>query len=119
MASWPAAADAELAAPERPHVRRRAASRRRVNPLRNGVASIVVVAALLAGLVALNVAVLQLNVRLDGLDRQRARLREENAQLASQFSTAKASPLIQQRAAQMGLVPADAAHVTYVELPAK
>jgi hypothetical protein len=91
--------------------------RPRVNPLRNGVALIVIVAALLAGLVAVNVAVLQLNVRLDRLGRDRAQLREQNAELASRFSSAKASPLIQQRAEQMGLVPADPAHVTYVELP--
>jgi cell division protein FtsB len=83
--------------------------------LRSGVVWIVVAAALLAGLVALNVAVLQLNVRLDQLSRDRASLREQNAALASRFSTAKAAPLIEARAkARLGLVPAK--ETTYVEL---
>ena len=77
---------------------------------------IIIAAAVLAGLVALNVAVLQLNVRLDQLSRDRASLREQNAALASRFSTARASPLIQARAqARLGLVPAK--QTTYVELP--
>jgi cell division protein FtsB len=72
----------------------------------------------LAGLVALNVAVLQLNVRLDQLSRDRASLREQNAALASRFSTAKAAPLIQARAnGRLGLVPAE--QTTYVELPSR
>jgi len=86
--------------------------------LHSGVAWIVVVAGLLAGLVALNVAVLQLNVRLDDLSQQRANLREENASLASKYSTANAAPLIQMRAnARFGLVPAAPDQMTYVELP--
>jgi cell division protein FtsB len=76
---------------------------------------IVVVGVLLAGLVALNVAVLQLNVRLDRLGRDRVMLRDQNAALASQFSSAKASPRIQARAQQrLGLVPAG--DMTYVDL---
>jgi cell division protein FtsB len=56
-----------------------------------------------------------LNVRLDRLARDRTTLRDENAALASQFSTAKASPLIQARAQQrLGLV--QAADMTYVDL---
>jgi hypothetical protein len=120
MSTWPAAAELEdVAAAERRKRARAVAARARVNPLRNGVATIVVVGALLAGLVAVNVAVLQLNVRLDKLSRERADLKEQNAELASQFSTAKASPLIQERAARMGLVPADPARITYVELSGK
>ena len=85
--------------------------------MRNGVVWIVVVGALLAGVVALNVAVLQLNVRLDQLARERAQLHDENATLESQFSTAKASPLIQERARlRLGLVPANSVDMTYVEL---
>jgi uncharacterized iron-regulated membrane protein len=96
----------------RPHARRRR------DPLRSGVVWIVAAAAVLAGLVALNVAVLQLNVRLDQLSRDRASLREQNAALASQFSTAKAAPLIQARAnGRLGLVPAK--QTTYVELPSR
>jgi hypothetical protein len=88
---------------------------RRADPLRSGVVWIVVVGVLLAGLVALNVAVLQLNVRLDRLGRDRVMLRDQNAALASQFSSAKASPRIQARAQQrLGLVPAG--DMTYVDL---
>jgi cell division protein FtsB len=95
--------------------RPRPVAARRIDPLRSGVVWIVVIGALLAGLVAVNVAVLQLNVRLDRLARDRATLRDENAALASQFSTAKASPLIQARARQrLGLV--QAADMTYVDL---
>ena len=118
MASWSAAADAEAAAAQsRTRPPRAVASRRAVNPMRNGVATIVVVALLLAGLVAVNVAVLGLNVRLDRLSRERARLRDQNAALASQLSSAKASPLIEARArTHLGLVQPGPDKVTYVEL---
>jgi cell division protein FtsL len=103
------------AAPAESRRRPRAVAVRRIDPLRSGVVWIVVVGALLAGLVALNVAVLQLNVRLDQLARDRATLRDENAALASQFSSAKASPRIQARARKrLGLVPAT--DMTYVDL---
>jgi hypothetical protein len=95
--------------------RPRPVAARRADPLRSGVVWIVVVGVLLAGLVALNVAVLQLNVRLDRLGRDRVMLRDQNAALASQFSSAKASPRIQARAQQrLGLVPAG--DMTYVDL---
>jgi|1186.fasta_scaffold291684_2 cell division protein FtsB len=118
MASWSAAADAEAAAAVQATTRRRAAaSRRPVNPLRNGVTTIVVVALLLAGLVAVNVGVLGLNVRLDRLSRERAELRDQNAALASRLSSAKASPLIEARArTRLGLVPPGPDKITYVEL---
>jgi cell division protein FtsB len=78
---------------------------------------IVVVGTLLAGLVALNVAVLQLNLRLDELGRDRASLRDQNAALESRSSTAKGLSLIQARAReQLGLVPAPPSDTTYVEL---
>jgi hypothetical protein len=112
MPSWSAVAyaDAPAAAPGR---RPRSVASRRVDPLRNGVLWIVVVGTLLAGLVALNVAVLQLNVRLEQLARDRATLRDQNAGLESQSSSAKAS--LQERArTRLGLVPAS--DVTYVEL---
>jgi cell division protein FtsB len=74
---------------------------------------IVVVGALLAGVVALNVAVLQLNVRLDKLAHERSTLRDENAALESQSSSAKGS--LPARAKQrLGLV--QATDVTYVDL---
>jgi hypothetical protein len=115
MASWSAVAytDAPAAPPRR---RARPVAARRVDPLRNGVFWIVVVGALLAGLVALNVAVLQLNLRLDKLARERATLRDENAALESQSSSAKGS--LQTRASsQLGLVRAS--DVTFVRLGRK
>ena len=108
----PTAAYAEAASADGGR-RPRPLAARRADPLRSGVVWIVVVGVLLAGLVALNVAVLQLNVRLDRLGRDRVMLRDQNAALASQFSSAKASPRIQARE-RLGLVPAG--DMTYVDL---
>ena len=100
-------------APAESRRRPRPVAVRRTDPLRSGVVWIVVVGALLAGLVALNVAVLQLNVRLDRLGRERATLRDENAALEARSSSAKAT--VQARAKQrLGLVPAT--NPTYVDL---
>ena len=94
--------------------RRREAPRRR---LRSGIVWIAVTAVLLAGVVAMNVAVLQLNVRLDRLGRERAKLRAENAALASELSSAAASPRVQALArTELGLVPASPDATTYIEL---
>src|SRR5205085_537752 len=114
MASTAAAA-ARLEASIR--TRPRSAMRPRGNPLRSGVAWIVVVATLLAGVVALNVAVLQLNVRLDELGRERAQLRADNAALQSQLSTAGTSSRIESLARKrLGLSFAAPEHTSYVEL---
>jgi cell division protein FtsL len=82
-----------------------------------GVLWIVFVAVLLAGIVALNVAVLRLNVELDQLSRERADLRAQNAALQSQLSSAASSQRIQQLAAKrLGLRPADPDTTVYVDL---
>jgi cell division protein FtsL len=82
-----------------------------------GLAWIVVAGVLLAGIVALNVAVLRLNVQLDRLNTDREQLRGGNAAIASQLSSAAASPRIQALAQQrLGLVPADPATTTYVDV---
>ena len=79
---------------------------------------IAIVAALLAGVVATNVAVLRLNMTLDRLGRDRADLRAENAALASQLSSAASAPRIQALAARrLGLVQASSEQTTYVRLP--
>jgi hypothetical protein len=83
-----------------------------------GVVWIAVVAALLAGVVATNVAVLRLNMTLDRLGRDRADLRAQNAVLSSQLSSAAAAPRIQALAARrLGLVQATSEQTTYVRLP--
>jgi len=74
------------------------------------------VAILLAGIVALNVAVLRLNVQLDKLNVERTRLRSEKQAMAAQLSLAAASPRIQSLARREGLVQADPTQTTYVRI---
>jgi cell division protein FtsB len=115
MASW-ATATASVAAPVAVPRRTRAVRRTRANPLRSGVTWIVVLSTLLAGVVALNVAVLQRNLALDRLARERARIRAENADLVSRLASAAQAAKIEQLARQRGLVPADPAAFTYVDV---
>ena len=83
----------------------------------SGVLSIVVVAALLAGVVALNVAVLRLNLRLDGLGQERVKLRAENAALASKLASSAAAARIQQIAErQLGVAPATPQQTRFVDV---
>ena len=80
-----------------------------------GIAWIALVAVLLTGVVALNVAVLRLNVRLDELGRERADLRAKNAALASRVSSSVAPARIESIARmRLGLVPAS--ETAYVDL---
>ena len=80
---------------------------------------ICVIAVLLAGVVALNVAVLRLNVQLTGFDQERARLRAEKAELVSRLAGELASTRIEQRArTELGLVPVDATETRYLDLQA-
>ena len=75
------------------------------------------IAVLLAGVVALNVAVLRLNVRLDEVSRERTNLRADNAQLASEIAARAASGRIGGLATgRLGLVPAGPENWTYVQL---
>ncbi len=121
MASLSVDASAAPAPARVPRSRPRAEPRTRARPRRrvvsSGVGWILVFAVLLAGIVAVNVAVLQANIRLDRLGQQRANLRSENAVLASQLSAAAAGPRIAGLAARrFGLVQASAQDTTYVEL---
>jgi cell division protein FtsB len=118
MATWSPTA-ATVAAPAqrqkaRPAPRRRAATRRR--RLTGGIAWIALLGVLLAGVVALNVGVLRLNMQLDKLDRERTQIRAENAELQSRLSSAAAAPRLQAKASKLGLVPAPAQDTTYVRL---
>lgn len=85
--------------------------------LGGGIVWIVLLAALLAGVVAVNVAVLQLNVELDRLGHERARLKADIATTKAQLSTASARARIAGLASQeLGLIEADPALTTYVQL---
>jgi len=82
-----------------------------------GVVWIVLVAALLAGVVAVNVLVLRLNVQLDDLRHDRAELKAEIASTRAQLSSASANARIETEAAtKLGLVPADPNATTYLRL---
>lgn len=101
-----------LPAPSRPRARPqpKPRARRKVEPRRRvagGVVWIGLVAALLAGVVALNVAVLRLNVRLDDTQRERNQLRADNAQLNTELAAKAASGRIVALASgRLGLQPA-------------
>ncbi|HVP74844.1 MAG TPA: hypothetical protein VMS63_02390 [Gaiellaceae bacterium] len=93
-----------------PAARRRASGRR----LTGGIVWISVFALLLAGVVALNVAVLRVNVGVTKLDKQEQQLQAQNAALASQASSAGASLKIEATARRLGLVPAP--DTSYIDL---
>jgi hypothetical protein len=73
-------------------------------------------AALLAGVVAINVAVLRAHVAVTNLDEQRARLQAQNQLLASDLSAATSAPRIEAAAHRLGLVPAPATDLSYLDL---
>jgi hypothetical protein len=85
-----------------------------------GVVWIVAVGALLAGVVAVNVLVLRLNVELDDLRRTRAELKAEIATTRAQLSSASSNATIENEAAnKLGLVEADPNATTYLRLDEK
>jgi cell division protein FtsL len=109
------------AAPERqaaPRARPRAAPRRRAEGRRltGGIVWISLFAVLLAGIVALNVAVLRSNMALNDLNKQQLELQAQNQTLQSQVSSAGSSLRIEQVARRLGLVPAPAADTSYLDL---
>ena len=78
---------------------------------------IAVVGVLLAGVVAINVLLLQRNLELDGLGRERAGLKADNALLRSQLSSASANARIERDATtKLGLQAADPLTTTYIRL---
>jgi hypothetical protein len=93
--------------------KRRAASQRHTA---GGAVWIVVIGILLAGVVALNVAVLRLNLQYDELARERDRLRTENAEIASELAARAASARTSRLARISGYVPADPQTTTYLDL---
>jgi cell division protein FtsB len=82
-----------------------------------GVFWIVTVAVLLAGVVAINVLVLRLNVELDDLRRTRAELKAEIATTRAQLSSASSNATIENEAAtKLGLVKHDPNATTFLRL---
>jgi cell division protein FtsL len=73
-------------------------------------------AALLAGVVAVNVAVLRAHVAVTQLDEQRAKLQAQNQSLSSELSAASSAPRIEAAARRLGLVQAPAADLSYLDL---
>jgi cell division protein FtsL len=126
MASWHAVAAEAPARARPPRARPRPKpvanprSPRRKAKKRSGVAGglawIIVGSVLLAGIVALNVAVLRLNIRLDHLNNQSQQLQAQNAALGARVSEAVSSPRIQALAKARGFVPADPATTGYLDL---
>lgn len=107
------------AAPPRTRTRTRAHAKRRTRRVTGGIVWIAAFALLLAGVVAVNVAVLRSNVAVDRLDKQQLQLQAENEALASQVSSASASIRIEQNARRFGLVPASASDTGYIDLSRK
>jgi outer membrane murein-binding lipoprotein Lpp len=102
--------------PARRPARPRVAPRTRSTPrVAGGVLWIAVVTVLLAGIVALNVAVLRLSVQVEQLDSQRAKLAAKRDALQTDLSTAVAAGRIEGLAVdRLGLVAPES--TTYLEL---
>ncbi len=78
---------------------------------------ILLFAVLLAGVVAVNVAVLELNLELDGVGRERTELESDLARLRSELSSASATARIERVATtELGLAQADPSDTVYVRI---
>ena len=114
MATQAARAHAEeLPARPRRRARPRATPRRRVA---SGVVWITLAAALLSGIVALNVAVLRLNLQLDDLRAKRTELRTENKKLRAQAAVGAVPETIRTEAYAHGYRAVDPSRVRYLDL---
>lgn len=103
----------------RPARRSKTRSRSRSRPLilDGGVAWIAVFAVLLAGVVAVNVAVLRLNLKLDQAGRDRTELQADNSLLRSELSSAAATSRIERLAkGELGMVQANPDSTVYVRI---
>ena len=91
--------------------------KRRQARARGGILWIAISGILLTGVVFVNVAVLRLNLALDGANADRVKLRAENAALQSELSSRLRSAQIQTQASrQLGLVQKDPSEFGYVYL---
>jgi len=113
------AAVAEPVARPRARPKSRAVARRRARA-RGGILWIAIGGILLAGVVFVNVAVLQLNLRLDSTNAQRSKLLAENANLQTQYSRLVSTPRITAAVTKrFGLVYKDPSEYGYVNLAGK
>jgi cell division protein FtsL len=97
--------------------RREASTRRRTWALGGGVFWIVLLAVLLAGVVAVNVAVLRLNLQLDEAGRERTELSTDIPRLRSEISSAAATTRIERLAeGELGLYEVEPEDTTYIQL---
>jgi cell division protein FtsL len=97
--------------------RARSAARRRTWLLSGGVFWIVFLALLLTGVVAVNVAVLRLNLQLDHQNQEQTQLHTDIARLRSEISTAAATTRVERLArGELGLVQVPPEDTTYIEL---
>lgn len=98
-------------------VRATAVQKRRTWLLSGGVFWIVLLAVLLTGVVAVNVAVLRLNLQLDEQNRQQTELNTDIARLRSEISTAAATTRVERLAqGELGLVQVQPEDTTYIQL---
>ena len=85
--------------------------------LSGGVLWILVFAVLLAGVVAINVAVLRLNLQLDQSNRDQTQLKTDIAGLRAEISSAAAATRIERLAkGELGLVEVQPEDTTYIQL---
>jgi len=109
-----------MAAITQPLSRPRVRSRARKARARGGILWIAIGGILLAGVVFVNVAVLQLNLRLDSANSERSKLMADNAALQTQYSRLTSTPRITAAAKkQFGLVYRDPSEYVYVDLAKK
>jgi cell division protein FtsL len=97
----------------------RAVPRRRVRPRRmtaGGAVWVVVLAALLGGIVALNVAALRASIDVNRLQAHAEQLQNDNRLLRNQVTSLSSPASIGAAAQKLGMVPADPNTTRYVQL---
>ena len=111
---------AQAATVAQPVARPRPRRRPRTRPTRGGILWIAVGGILLAGVVFVNVAVLQLNLRLDSANAERSKLLGDTAALQTQYARLMSSPRISAAATKrLGLQYEDPSQYVYVDLAQK
>jgi hypothetical protein len=95
-----------------PERRKRKAQR----SVRGGVVWIVVLAVVMTGVVAVNVAALRQNMQLENLAKQRVQLIDRNQELRSKLSQATSPVTVERRAKAQGLVQVAPGQTTYKSL---